>query len=470
MRGLAIACATITFCLGSVLHAAETRETPWPVNPETPDILSMRERAALRDQWLKKRLDTVVPQIMREADADMWILIAREYNEDPVVRTMLPATWLNARRRTVLIFHDRGGEAGVERLAVSRYSIDARGDAETTALFPAAWNPEEEPDQWKRIADIVEERDPKKIIVNVDRVDALGDGMSASQSRGLRDALPAKYRKRIEETGFLATRWLETRIKEERERYPGLVRIARSIIAEAFSDRTITPGETTTQDVVWWMRQRVQDLGLATWFHPSVSIQRADGGPLKKESEVQAAARKADQTIRRGDFLHLDFGVTYLGLNTDTQHHAYVLKDGESDAPQGLKDGLAAANRVQDHLTAAFEAGLTSNEILKTAREAALADGLRPSIYSHQIGFHGHAAGSPIGWWDDQGYDHPNGTHPLYPHTTWAIELNATYSVPEWGGQDVVFKAEEDAYFDGATVAYMDGRQKTLTLIGAKGR
>ncbi|MBI1391521.1 MAG: M24 family metallopeptidase [Alphaproteobacteria bacterium] len=468
MRKLMI--AAIAALAPVVALAAELKEAAEPIDPPMTEILPLRARAEIEDAWLAERLDTVVPQIMREADADMWIMIAREYNEDPVVKTMLPATWLNARRRTILILFDRGPEAGVERLAVSRYPIAARGDAQVTELFPAAWDPEAEPDQWKRVAEIVAERDPKKIVVNVDSVEALGDGMTKSQYDGLIEALPRKYRGRIDETGFLATRWLETRIPAEMDRYPELVRIAHSIIGEAMSGKVITPGETTTQDVVWWMRQRVRDLGLATWFHTSVTIQRQEEGPLKKESEVQAEARANDQVIRQGDFLHVDFGITYLGLNTDTQHHAYVLKPGETDAPQGLKDGLAAANAVQEHLIDAFKTGRTSNEILAIARAASIADGLRPSIYSHQIGFHGHAAGSPIGWWDDQSDDHPQGTHPLYPHTAWSIELNATRAVPEWGGQDIVFKTEEDAYFDGETVEFLDGRQKALHLIPRPGR
>ncbi|MHA7872442.1 MAG: M24 family metallopeptidase, partial [Hyphococcus sp.] len=418
----------------------------------TPDILSMRERAVVRDAWLRERLDTVIPAIMRRDGADMWVIIAREYNEDPVVTTMLPATWLRARRRTVLVFSDPG-EGPVERLAVSRYPI---GD-----VFPAAWIPEEQPDQWARLAEIVAERDPERIVVNVSREFGLADGTSHQQYEEFIAALPRKYRGRVAPSEDLAIGWLETRIQAEMEVYPSIVRIAHAILGEAMSEKVITPNETTTDDVSWWLREKVRDLNLVTWFHPSVSVARN----AQPDATVSMAALKEDKVIRPGDLIHVDFGITYLGLNTDTQHHAYVLREGETDAPQGLKDGLAAANQVQDFLTESYQTGLSSNEILSAARAKSIAAGLRPSIYSHPLGFHGHGAGSPIGWWDNQGPDHPKGYRALQPNTAWSIELNATHSVPEWGGQDVRFKTEEDAFFNGDTVRYLDGRQTELHLI-----
>ncbi len=421
-------------------------------DPDSPEILTMRERAAIRDAWLIKRLDTVIPQVMRREGVDMWVIIAREYNEDPVVRSMLPATWLNARRRTVLVFFD-SREGPVERLAVSRYPV---GEA-----FPAAWSPEQQPDQWGRLAEIIAERAPKRIALNISQEFGLADGTSHQQYEEFLATLPEKYARRVEGSEGLAIGWLESRIPEEMDVYPTIVRIAHSIIAEALSEKVITPDKTTTDDVAWWMRERVRELHLATWFHPSVSIARAD----VEDDPRWAATKQEDDVIRPGDFLHVDFGITYLGLNTDTQHHAYVLKPAETDAPQGLKDGLAATNRVQDILTSAFVEGMSSNQILGVTRQQATNEGLRPSIYSHPIGFHGHAAGSPIGWWDNQGTDHPKGYRKLQANTAWSIELNTTHSVPEWGGQDVLFKTEEDAFFNGAEVAYIDGRQTELHLI-----
>ncbi|MCQ8184118.1 M24 family metallopeptidase [Parvularcula maris] len=417
---------------------------------EVMPVLPERERAALRNALLEDRLENLLPGLMEARGIDLWVLVAREYNEDPVVETMLPATWLSARRRTILVFAREGDE--VRRYAVARYPVGT--------MFPSAWNPEEEPDQWAALAALIEGHDPQAIGINVSEKHGLADGLSHQQHQELMAALPKKLRGRVRSADQLALDWLETRTQREMEVYPRIVRIAHDIIDEAFSEAVITPGETTTDDVRWWMRDKVTELGMEVWFHPSVTIQRAE-----REAVQDAAKLKPDEVIRPGDLLWVDFGITYLGLNTDTQQHTYVLRPGETEAPEGLREGLAALNRTTDHLTEAFEVGRKSNDILKAARRAATGEGLRPSYYSHGIGYHGHGGGSPIGWWDDQGTDHPMGYRPLRPMTAWSIELNNAFAVAEWGGQDVSFRAEEEAFFDGETVRFMDGRQTRFHLI-----
>lgn len=413
-----------------------------------PPVLTLRERATLEDKLLADRLDTVVPRLMREQGIDMWILIAREYVEDPVVATMLDATSMHARRRTVLVFFDQGPGNPIERLTVSRYGL--------ADLFQPAWNPDEEPDQWKALAQLVAKRDPKKIAINSSPLSQFADGLTLSQYEALAAALPDTYRSRLIRTDELAVGWMETRTAQEMQVYPQLLAITHSIIAEAFSPAVITPGKTAANDVRWWLREKVSSLGLTVWFHPSLSIFRAG----------HSAPLQEDEVIRPGDMLWTDFGITYLGLNSDVQELAYVLKPGETDAPKGLRDGLAAANRVQDALTSTFRTGLTGNQILAAARAKAIAAGLTPSIYSHPIGFHGHGAGSSIGFWDNQNAD-PRGERPLRPDTAWSIELMAKANVPEWNGQEVDFRQEQNAFFDGKTVRYLDGRQTKLHLIGA---
>ena len=439
----------LLFCAVGQLPAAEVED------PAMPAILELREQAAVRDAWLKKRLDTVVPALMRREGIDMWLLVAREYNEDPVLRTMLPATWLSARRRTILLFHDPGAGKPVERLAVTRYPV---GDA-----FPAAWDPETQPDQWARLGQLVAERNPRSIALNRSATFALADGLSASEAGALLAVLGKRFGPRVVSGERLALGWLETRIPEEMAVYPTLVRIAHSIIAQGLSGQVITPGVTSTSDVQWWYRERIRELGLATWFHPSVTVQRAG---MQEQSTAAAFARlRPDPEILPGDLVHVDFGISYLGLNTDTQHHAYVLRAGESDAPAGLKAGLAAVNRVTDLLAANFRLGATGNEVLARTREQAIAAGLVPSIYSHPLGFHGHAAGPTIGMWDNQGGVPGTGDYVVQKDTAWSIELNVTHPVPEWDGMQVRFMAEEDAYFDGERMRWLDGRQERLHLI-----
>jgi Xaa-Pro aminopeptidase len=417
-----------------------------------PKILSMQERAEVMNNWLEYRLNSVIPELMRRENIDMWIIDAREYNEDPVIKTMLPATWQTARRRTILVFSDNGKE--VERLAVARYDIGE--------FFKTAWDKDEQPDQWKRLTEIIENRDPDKIALNYSSTFALGDGISHSEYEALSSALPEKYRNRIVSGENLAIGWLETRTEPEMQVYPMIVHIAHDIIQEGFSEKVVQPGITTTEDVEWWYRKRIRDLNLTAWFHPSVSVQRAadpDTSFLANFSK-----RPAENTIRPGDLLHVDFGITYLRLNTDTQQHAYVLKAGESKAPKGLRNALAEGNKLQDIVTDNFKEGRSGNEILASALEQAIDQGIKPSIYTHPIGYHGHGAGPTIGLWDQQDGVPGKGDYPLYPNTAHSIELNATVNIPEWN-KEIRIMLEEDAFFNGDSVRYIDGRQTELWLI-----
>lgn len=442
----------ITPLLAALLLATPSTAESWPltqteqVNPQVPTIPPLRERARIENAWAKERLDTLALPLMREAKVDMWIIIAREYVDDPVLQTMLDAQSFTARRTTILVLHDQGEGKPLERLTVSRYGMGG--------LFSPAWSPEKQPDQWKRLAEIVAERDPQRIAINVSDASPFADGLSKSLYDRLAAALPPEHRARLVPANGLAIRWLETRTPAEMAWYPMLVRTAHAIMAEGLSNKAITPGTTTVADLEWWLRERIAGLKLETWFHPGVAIFR-QGSPTELTG---------DTVFQPGDMVWLDFGITALGLNTDTQHLAYILKPGETDVPAGLKAGLANANKLQDAVTSSFRTGATGNDILVEARKKALAQGLNPSIYSHPLGTHGHAAGAAIGFWDDQNPS-PRGLHPTHPNTGWSIELSQTQPVPEWNNQMVQFRTEEDAFFDGHSIRYMDGRQTRFHLI-----
>ena len=418
-----------------------------------PAILSMRLRAAVVDNWLKIRLETLVPDLMRREKIDMWLIIAREYNEDPVIKTMLPAKWLRARRRTILVLFDKGQQEGVERLAVARYDIGE--------FFKKAWDKEKQPDQWQRLVEIIEERNPKRIALNYSTDFGLADGIAHTGFESLNAKLPKKYVDRIVSGERLAIGWLETRIPEEIEVYPSICRIAHRIISEGLSDKVIQPGITTTEDVEWWYRERIRNLKLVTWFHPSVSVQRAE----EPERSGSFASKPKAKTIRRGDLIHVDFGITYLGLNTDTQEHAYVLKAAETDAPEGLKKALATGNRLQDILNSNFKAGRPGNEILKRSLKQAKSEGIVPSIYTHPIGFHGHGAGPTIGLWDQQGGVPGKGDYELFYNTAHSNELNVQVAIPEWNNKKIRIMLEQDIIFTKEGVRFIDGRQTSLYLI-----
>lgn len=417
-------------------------------------ILPMRDRAAVIDRLLEDRIRTVLPSLMRRSGIDTWVVISREYNEDPVIRTFLPATWQSARRTTILLIRDRGGDEPLETLAVARYAV---GDT-----FERAWDKELHGEQWTRLAALIAERNPGRIGLNYSDEFALADGISHTEYRQFHDALPEALRGRVVSAEALAIGWLETRSAAEMEIYPQICRIAHEIIAEGLSEAVIQPGVTTTNDVAWWYRDRIRELKLTTWFHPSVSIQRAASPEVDIKASIEA--RHDDDVIRPGDLLHVDFGITYLRLNTDTQQHAYVLRPGESDAPDELKRALERGNRLQDILTGQFVAGRSGNEILAAALAGARKEGIKATIYTHPIGYHGHAAGPTIGLWDQQDGVPVRGDYPLYPDTAHSIELAAESDVPGWG-KAVRIKLEEDAFFDGENVWYIDGRQKSFHLV-----
>lgn len=422
---------------------------------DIPVILPLKDQATLREKWMEERVGTVLPDIMRREKIDMWVIIAREYNEDPVIKTMLPPTWLAARRRTILVMFDPGGGKAIECLAVARYDVGK--------TFKSAWNPDQEPNQWKRLVQIIEERNPSKIALNYSTHFALADGLSHTEYESFIATLPKKQQGKVVSGEKLSIAWLETRTPSEMVVYENICRIAHAIIAEGFSEKVIQPGVTTTEDVVWWYRERIRGLGLETWFHPTVDIQRAD--PENFDHLRTFSKRPEQQIIQPGDLLHCDFGITYLGLNTDTQQNAYVLKPGETDAPDYLKKALAVGNRLEDILTEQFVSGRTGNEILKGALDQAKKEGIKATIYTHPIGYHGHAAGPTIGLWDQQGGVPIQGDYPLYPNTAYSIELNAAVSIPEWGNKEIRIMLEEEAFFDGKKVKYIDGRQKEFLLI-----
>lgn len=416
-----------------------------PVSAQDRPLGTLREQAEIQQQWLQIRLERVLPRVMREHAVDMWIIPMREYNEDPVFWSLVSPTTMAARRRTIYVFYDRGAGRGVERIAIGGSSQGglydvvrdpdaAMGNAGTERRLAEPFGPE----QWKLLTPIVERRDPKRIAVDISPTHAFSDGLSAGEWEQLANAL-GPYRSRVVREERLPLDFIAERLPEMLPTYVAMQQLAHQVIATAFSQEVITPGETRTEDVVWWMRQRLNDLGLDTWFQPSVDIQRR--GVEMGDS--------ANPVILRGDVLHCDFGVTALGLNTDTQHMAYVPLPGESDAPAGLHAALANGNRLQDIVLENMVPGRSGNEVLADALAGMRAAGIDGTVYSHPVGANGHGAGPLIGLWDRQEGVPGRGTVPLRPNTWFAVELQATTAVPEWDGQLVRMGLEEDAYLDG---------------------
>ena len=434
---------------------------------------TLREQAIIQQQWLARRMQTVLPTLMRKHGVDMWVIPMREYVEDPVFTSIVSPTTFAARRRTIYVFYDPctkipvalcdavfgrialGGtsQGGVYR--AMRSTLAAAGPAGSRAEQRAElWGDE----QWRALRQIFEEHDPKVIAINTSNDWAFADGLSSGESNSLhRFFNDHTWERRFRPAEQLAVELIATRIPEEEAAFERMNALAWAIIDTAFSSAVITPGKTSTEDVVWWMRQRLNDLGLDTWFQPSVSVQRR-GATAEQLGD--------NPIIQRGDVLHCDFGITALRLNTDTQHMGYVLRDGETDAPTGLKRALATSNRLQDIVVAELKPGRTGNEVLRASLARMRAAGINGTVYSHPVGMHGHGAGPLIGLWDRQDGVPGRGDAKVLPSTWFSIELQATTPVAEWDGQPVRSAQEEDVIIDAnGRVRWAHGRQTAFHLV-----
>jgi len=409
-------------------------------------VKSAREQLVIGDRWLAERLRTVLPELMRREKIDMWLVICREYAEDPVYLSLVPSITLSAQHLSMLVFFDRGAE-GIERLVVSPNGFEP--------LYRRVWD-EERRDPWALLARVVEERQPRRIGVDVSADTSFGDGLSASLHDKLKIVLGAKWASRLVSAQKLAVGWLERRTPDEVAAYTDVVSLTHQIIALAFSRALIIRDRTTAGDVAWWMYDYIQKVGLRNSFYPYVDVQRPGYTPRREENPV----------IRGGDLLHCDVGLVYLKLRSDVQQLAYVLKEGETDAPQGLKDALAKGNRAQDILTGEFAVGRSGYDMWASARAKAAAEGLQALIYSHPIGIHGHGAGPFIGLWTPPEGPIPGAAYfSLFPDTCFAVELSVRVPVAEWNGQIVRIALEEDAIFGASGISYLDGRQTQLLLV-----
>ena len=425
------------------------------------NILPVRKQADVFNEILAWRLDNLLPRLMRQEGLDMWLIACFEYDEDPVYMTLVPRPQMSARRLSILVFHDAAD--GFKKLTANWHGASSAGSMYTN-LFTQEYRAKHGAQgQLVAVADYIRKAQPKKIGINTaDHWDYFDDfshglGLSAYFKAKLEQALDPADRARLVSAESLCVAWFETRSPLEMSLYRHLAGIGHDLIREFFSNRVIVPDVTTAADVEWWIRERLARLGLDAWFQPSIDIRR---------SPDEAARRpKNDDVIRRGDLLHCDVGFRYLGLATDMQHNAYVLRPGETDAPAGLKDLLRKGNRLQEILMGEMKEGRKGNEILVAALAKAKSEGIEGSIYSHPIGYYGHGSGTMFGMTEKQSFVPGTGERPLHLDTSFSLELSVTAAIPEWGNARVSMGLEDDALFTKAGTRWMDGYPTALYLI-----
>jgi hypothetical protein len=413
-----------------------------------PQVLSIRERAGLARQVLEKRLNTILPVAMREANLDMWIILCQEDDLDPVFKTLIPFdTWCPILQ--CLVFSDHG-EAGIERINLSMTN--------TKGLYDKPWSGQRFEEQWALLRQVVEERKPRHIGINTGAVQWAAGGLTHNLYLQLVAALGEEYAARLQSAEAAATRWLATLSDDEAQLYEHVASVAHALLAECFSCRAIIPGLTTTDDLEWHYWERASGLGLEMAFKPFFDIVRSDA--------VREWFGPDDRVIRPGDMIHSDVGIRHLGLNSDHQQMAYVLLPGETGAPEGLRALLRKANRLQEVFMGEFRQGLTGNELLANILGQARAEGLpEPRIYSHSLGHFLHEPGPLIGLPWEQENCAGRGDVKLEHGYSFTMELCVRDTVPEWGGQKVTMPIEEDVIFTTEGCRPIDGRQTEFYLI-----
>ena len=420
-----------------------------------PYIMSIRERAEYVLDITEKRFDRLLPRMMRETGIDMWIVTGNEDAHDPLFWTMMPyKNW--APITQILVYYDRGPDLGVERLNVSRTN--------TQGLFENVWNAgawdnNRGESQWECLGRIVRERNPRRIGINEGEIQWLAGGLSVVLKRRLVDAIGPEYASRLESAEPLATLWAETFLEEEVAVWERAVAVSHDIIAEMFSSAVATPNVSTTDDLKYYYWQKTADLGLDLAFMPFVSIRARSAADREKYGPN-------DNVIRPGDILHCDVGLKYMHYNTDSQELAYVLRAGETDAPEGLRQLMAEANRLQDVYVGELRTGLTGNQLLNNMLSTARAQEIpNPRIYSHSLGYFLHEPGPLIGLPWEQENNPGRGDVALVPFSGFTVELSVTGTIPEWDDQEFRLPLEQDIIFMGDRTVFLDGRQMSFHLI-----
>jgi Xaa-Pro aminopeptidase len=419
-------------------------------------ILSQKEQTELYNKNLEWKLDNVLPAIMRRENIDMWIIICFEYSEDPVYKTL--TTWPidGARRLSILIFHD--APDGYKKLSATWHGASASGYM-YKSIFTDKSNGAE--GQFMAVADYIKHADPIRIGINYDPeiIDDFShaNGLSHFHYEKLFAALDPKYQTRLVSAKQVVMGWFETRTPWEESFFRHMAGLTHDLIKEFFSNAVITPDVTTTRDVTWWIVERIKEMKLSYWFFPSIDIERS--------SENRSRYGKDDMIIRRGDILHCDVGISYMGLTTDMQHNAYVLNQGETEAPEGIRKLFEKGRRFQDLCMKEMIEGRTGNEILKVVLTKGKAEGLNPVMYSHPVNYFGHGSGMTIGVTEEQVFLKVSGEHKLYNNTTYALEFSVSAAIPEWKNEVVSLGVEDDIIFSGGKAIFADGRQDILYII-----
>ncbi|KAL0949277.1 hypothetical protein HGRIS_009355 [Hohenbuehelia grisea] len=429
-----------------LLLLAATLSVQGQLHPDKPAayarLPSLREQAKIQDQWKDERIASV-PNLLSKHGVDGWLMSMREHAEDPVWWSIKNATDFDAHRRTILLFHKRTHHPALPNPVKW---VDNTGDA------------------WPSLLQTLDDLGLRRIAIQTSSDIAFAGALPVGELSELSMHLGDRWTQRMVNVPELAIEYVATRVDGMLTYYRDLQEIVWAMLEEGFSHRAIEPRVTTTRDLEWWFREKMQAQNVSTWNHPRISVIVPESFP---------GWEGTDDIIQEGDLLHIDFGITAMGLNTDTQHMSYVLRttEGETDAPEGLKAGMAKANRMQDIVLGHMQVGRTGNEVLSLALRQMKEEGIEGQIYCHPIGDWGHDAGAVMGFTNLPEFVPILGELQILPKTYYSIELYAYHFVPE-RNETLRFRLEENAYWAKETEKweFVRGRQERLHLIDQKKR
>ena len=419
-----------------------------------PAVLNIKDQVQVVQQITQKRLEQLIPPIMEQTGFDMWIIACNEDDLDPVFITMIPyQMWCPIMQ--IIVFYNQGN-GKVERLNISRTDLSGLF---TKVWDHTAWDNDKGESQWECLKKIVQERDPKKIGINIGEIQWAAGGLSVPLLNEIKQSIGKKYSERLVSAEPMVNIWGMTLLDEEVALMERAQAVSHEILAETYSSKVITPGVTTLNDLQFYYWQRVCDVGLEVGSHPKFRIKGRNPADVEKYG-------KNDQVIRPGDFIFCDVTTKYMRYYTDHAEWAYVLRPGETDVPENFKKLMAEGNRLQDVFCSEFKSGLTGDELLTNILNKAKAVGIPgPMIYSHSIGYYLHETGPLIGLPWEQVREPGRGDVRLQANSCFACELSVAMPLPELNGQSLAFALEEVVFFDGKKVVFLDGRQTEFYVV-----
>ncbi|MDA0329530.1 MAG: M24 family metallopeptidase [Gemmatimonadetes bacterium] len=417
--------------------------------PGTAQAQEARARWERMCQIRAEKFDLILPTAMHDNDLDMWIVVMREGLLDPMWEALgrgYVGDW------AYYVFTDQGDRVERAALGVSGYRLEQCGVYD---YFGSA----------AELAAYVAERDPQRIGVNMAESIGGADGLSYTSHRHLTAAL-GRYGARLVSAERFVSDFRATRTAIEIATFAEAGEISREIAERAFSNEVITPGVTTLEDVAWWMSDQQLARGLESSFDmPSVYVTGPNG----------IAATSTDRIIQRGDLLMLDWGVGFLDFYTDMKRIAYVLREGETDAPAGIRHAFERALQVRDVMKAAIKPAATAQIALDATWAAIEAAGFnrvefnQPSadpavtdvvIGPHSVGNWGHGFGPSLAFFNPTRL-----TYELRPTTLLSIELFAFTANPDWGNAKIRIPLEDDAIITARGVEWLYPANSRLLII-----